>query len=230
MHPEDIQKTAFRTHEGHYEFLVMSFGLTNALDTFQTLMNRVFRPVLRRCLLVFFDDILIYNPGFETHMKHVGMVLSVLRDNGLIANLKKCHFAQDKIDYLGYWVSTSGVEADLEKVRAMLEWPAPSNLRELRGFLGLTGYYSRFVANYGTLAQPLTQLTKKDAFLWGEEAQHAFDVLKHAMITLPVLTLPDFSQPFVIETDASGTGLGAVLMQINSQLLTIVTLCRTGLG
>lgn len=139
MNPEDVHKTAFQTHEGHYEFLVMSFGLTNAPATFQALVNRVFRPYLRRCLLVFFNDILIYSPDFDTHMKHVRMVLSVLRDHGLIANLKKCRFAQPKIDYLGHWVSAAGVEADPEKVRAMVEWPSPSNLRELRGFLGLTG-------------------------------------------------------------------------------------------
>lgn len=176
-------------------------------------MNRVFRPFLCRCVLVFFDDILIYSPDFETHMTHLGMVLNVMRDNSLKVNMKKCQFAKDRVEYLGHWVSANGVEADPEKVRAMIEWPTPTNVRELRGFLGLTGYYRRFVQNYGAKAFPLTQLTRKDAFAWSDTAQAAFEEFKRAMITLPVLALPDFEQPFVVETDASGTGLGAVLSQ-----------------
>lgn len=210
---EDVSKTAFRTHEGHYEFLVIPFELTNAPSTFQALMNQVIRPFWRRFVSVFFDDILIYSPDIDTHITHLAMVFNVLRDNDLYANLKKCTIAQEKIEYLGHCVSAQGVVADPEKVRAMLQQPVPTNIKELRGFLGLTGYYRRFVENYGAIAVPLTQLLKKDAFGWNEVATQAFEGLKRAMVTLPVLALPDFMIPFMVETNASSYGLGVVLSQ-----------------
>ncbi|KAA0047602.1 ty3-gypsy retrotransposon protein [Cucumis melo var. makuwa] len=149
----------------------------------------------------------------ETHLEHLTVVFHLLREHYLFANRKKCHFVKDRIEYLGHWVSAKGVKADQDKIKTMLEWPVPKNVRELRGFLGLTRYYRRFVANYGAIATPLTRLTKKNNFHWSEEATKAFETLKKAMVTLPVLALPDFQQPFEIETDASGFGLGAVLSQ-----------------
>lgn len=213
MFEEDVPKTAFWTHEGHYEFLVMPFGLTNAPATFQALMNKVFRHLLRRCVLVFFDDILIYRQDWDSHMLHLGMILNIMRENGLHANPKKCVLAQSRIESLGHWISLEGVEADTEKVKAMLQWPIPRSLRELKGLLGLTRYYRRFVLNYGNIASSLYQLTKKDAFQWNDVATEVFERLKLAMVTLPVLALPNFSKEFVIKADASDTGLGAVLMQ-----------------
>ncbi|KAA0043865.1 ty3-gypsy retrotransposon protein [Cucumis melo var. makuwa] len=160
---EDIEKTAFRTHEGHYEFL------------------------------------------------HLEVVLGLPKENELYVNLEKCNFAKPRIGYLGHFISEKGIEVDPEKIRAIEEWPVPTNVREIRGFLGLIGYYWWFVKDYGTMAAPLTQLLKARAYKWNEKAEAAFEKLKMAMMTLPVLAMPDL--PFEIEYDASGFGVGAVLTQ-----------------
>nr|GEU84534.1 retrovirus-related Pol polyprotein from transposon 17.6 [Tanacetum cinerariifolium] len=182
MSEADICKTAFKTYEGHYEFLIMPFGLTNASSTFQSLMNTVFKPFLRKLVLVFFDDILIYSKSMEEHGKHLELALQVMQDITLFTKKSKCSFAVTQVEYLGHKISTQGVSTDPSKIKAILKWPTPTTIKQLKGFLGLTGYYRRFMKNYASISQPHTALLKKNAFKWSDAAELAYNYLKKAMM------------------------------------------------
>ncbi|KAL0543736.1 hypothetical protein IC582_018840 [Cucumis melo] len=211
---EDIPKTAFRSRYGHYEFIVMSFGLTNAPAVFMDLMNRVFREFLDTFVIVFIDDILIYSKTEAEHEEHLRMVLQTLRDNKLYAKFSKCEFWLKQVSFLGHVVSKAGVSVDPAKIEAVTGWTRPSTVSEVRSFLGLAGYYRRFVENFSRIATPLTQLTRKGApFVWSKACEDSFQTLKQKLVTAPVLTVPDGSGSFVIYSDASKKGLGCVLMQ-----------------
>jgi len=212
MANEDIVKTAFRTHEGHYEYLVMPFGLSNAPSSFQSLMNHVFREHLRKFILVFFDDILVFSQNLSEHLVHLKTTFDLLMKHKLCVRQVKCSFGASRVEYLGHVISADGVSTDPKKIVAVKEWPKPKNVKELRGFLGLAGYYRRFIKHYGIISKPLTDLLKKDGFQWSEMATQAMEELKEALTSAPVLALPNNCVVFVVETDACDYGIGAFLM------------------
>ncbi|XP_071902701.1 uncharacterized protein [Coffea arabica] len=214
MKEGDEWKTAFKTKHGLFEWLVMPFGLTNAPSTFMRLMNHVLRSFIGKFVVVYFDDILIYSKTLDEHVVHLQMVLDALRKASLYANLKKCTFCTNQLVFLGYVVSEQGIHVDQEKVKAINEWPTPTNVSEVRSFHGLASFYRRFVKDFSTIAAPLTSIIKKDVqFHWGEEQAKSFQLLKHKLTHAPVLSLPNFDKAFEVECDASGIGIGAVLLQ-----------------
>jgi len=189
---EDIPKTAFRTRYGHYEFLVMSFGLTNAPAAFMDLMNRVFKPFLDKFVIVFIDDILVYSKSQEEHEDHLRSTLQKLREHQLFAKFSKCEFWLDKVAFLGHVISRDGVHVDPSKVEAVQNWPRPTSVTEIRSFLGLAGYYRRFVKDFSKVAAPLTRLTQKNVrFEWSEACERSFQQLNDNLTSAPVLSLPE---------------------------------------
>ncbi|KAJ9553497.1 hypothetical protein OSB04_017542, partial [Centaurea solstitialis] len=211
---EDIAKTTFRTRYGHYEFLVMPFGLTNAPAVFMDLMNRVCRPYLDKFVIVFIDDIVIYSQSKKDHEQHLRLILELLKAEKLYAKFSKCEFWIREVHFLGHVVNEEGIHVDPAKIEAIKKWEAPKTPTEIRQFLGLAGYYRRFIANFSKITQPLTTLTQKDKkFIWGEKQEEAFQLLKHKLCKAPILALPEGTDNFVVYCDASHQGLGCVLMQ-----------------
>ena len=212
---QDKHKTAFVCEYGQYEFNRMPFGLTNAPSTFQRLMNRILKPVLYESVLVYLDDIIIFSKTVDEHISHIASVFKLLAENGLKLKAKKCDFFKTKIDYLGHVVSSEGVAPDEKKVTSILNYPEPRNQKELSSFLGLAGYYRKFVRAFADIAHPLTSLTRKDAeWKWGDDQKDAFDCIKRCLTSKPILKYPDFARDFIVHTDASGYGIGAVLAQM----------------
>jgi hypothetical protein len=212
---EDVHKTAFRTCFGHYEYLVLPFGLTNAPAVFMRLMHDVLRPLLGKCVAVFLDDILVYSETEEQHEEDLKQVLALLQENRLFAKKSKCEIGVREVEYLGYIVSDGGIKPVHDKIEAIRSWPLPKTVTEVQSFLGLANYYRRFIENFAKIANPLTQLTHKDkVFEMDKEAIRAFEELKERLINAPVLHLAQPDLPFVVTTDASDYAIGAVLEQV----------------
>ncbi|WVZ71456.1 hypothetical protein U9M48_020042 [Paspalum notatum var. saurae] len=211
---EDIPKTAFSTGYGLYEYPVMSFGLTNAPAFFMYMMNSVFMNELDKFVVVFIDDILIYSKNEKEHEEHLRVVLTRLREHKLYAKFSKCAFWLKEVGFLGHILSEKGVAVDPSKVKDVLNWKQPETVTEIRSFLGLAGYYCRFIKDFSKIAKPMTSLTKKNAkFVWGPKCEDGFRKLKKLLTTAPVLAQPDVTKPFDVYCDASGRGPGRVLMQ-----------------
>ncbi|KAL0177165.1 hypothetical protein M9458_026059, partial [Cirrhinus mrigala] len=211
----DEWKTAFSTTSGHYEYRVMPFGLANSPSCFQSFVNEVFRDMLNRWVIVYIDDILVYSGSLPEHVNHVRLVLQCLIKHQLYAKEEKCEFHRDTISFLGYIISAEGVAMDEKKVNAVLKWPRPSTLKELQRFLGFANFYRRFIRHFSSVAAPLTAMVRKGAsrLAWSQPALQAFDDLRQRFTTAPILHHPDPDRPFIVEVDASSTGVGAVLSQ-----------------
>ncbi|GKC21752.1 putative reverse transcriptase domain-containing protein, partial [Tanacetum coccineum] len=214
VHEDDIPKTAFRTRYGHFEFIVMPFGLTNAPAVFMDLVNRVCRPYLDKFVIVFIDDILIYSKSQEEHVEHLRLVLGLLKKEKLYAKFSKCAFWLREVQFLRHVINGNGIHVDPNKIEAVKNWNAPRTLTEVRLFLGLAGYYRRFIENFSKIAKSLTIMTQKcKTFDWGEEQELAFQTLKDKLCNASVLAFSDGLKDFVVYYDAFGIGLGCVLMQ-----------------
>ena len=211
---KDREKTAFCTQEGLFEFNVMPFGLCNAPATFQWLMDCILAGLQWTTCLVYINDIIITGKTFEEHLHHLQQVLDRLKSAGLNIQPSKCHFLQHEVNFLGHIASSRGVSPDPSKTVKVKEWPTPTSTQEVQQFLGLASYYRRFIQNFAMIAKPLHQVTgKKNPFRWTEQCEKAFTQLKSCLTSVPILTLPDWTRPFILDTDASETSLGAVLSQ-----------------
>uniref|UniRef100_A0A3B3H6Q5 Gypsy retrotransposon integrase-like protein 1 n=1 Tax=Oryzias latipes TaxID=8090 RepID=A0A3B3H6Q5_ORYLA len=210
----DKWKTAFNTPLGHYEYLVMPFGLTNAPAVFQRLVNDILRDFLNHFVFVHLDDILIYSKDQAQHEHHVRLVLERLLENQLFVKVEKCEFHVTTVQFLGYIIEAGCIRPDPSKIEAVANWEPPDSRKKLQQFLGFANFYRRFIRNYSSIASPLTRLTSTNRpYLWSTEAQQAFDKLKGLFVTAPILIRPDPSSQFVVEVDASDSGVGAVLSQ-----------------
>jgi hypothetical protein len=216
IRPNDIPKIVFSTRYGLYEYLVMSFGLTNAPAYFMYLMNSVFMQELDKFVVVFIDDILIYSKNPEDHAKHLHVVLQRLRDHHLYVKFSKCEFWLDTVKFLGHTISSDGISVDPSKVQEVMDWKPPTSVHQIRSFLGLAGYYRRFILDFSRIAKPMTELLNKGVkFSWDQKCEDAFHTLRAHLTTAPVLAQRDVSKPFDIYFDASGIGFGCVFMQDN---------------
>lgn len=211
----DKEKTAFMLGNELWQFKVLPFGLCNAPSTFTRVMNTVLKGLTWKICLVYIDDIIIFSKTFEEHLENSELVLKRLRKAHLKVNAKKCLLNRQEVMYLGYIISGSGIKTSQEKTSSIIDWSLPANKTEVKSFLGLSSYYRKFVRNFASIAKPLHQLTEeKRQFIWNKEAQTDFTNLKKALTTPPILAFPSVDEPFILDTDASNSGIGAVLSQI----------------
>jgi hypothetical protein len=209
----DIPKTAFVLRYGLYEFMVLSFGLTNAATYIMYMMNKVFMEYLDKFIMVFINDILVYSRSEEEHEGHIHLVLQKLQDHKLYAKLSKCEFWLKQVAFLGHVISKRGIFVDPSKVQDVLSWKAPTSVGDIRSFLGLAGYYRRFIEGFLKISKPMVELLEKDKqFEWTSAYEASFQELKKRLTTALVLVMPDMEKPFSIYCDVSGQGLGCVLM------------------
>ncbi|GFX19584.1 retrovirus-related Pol polyprotein from transposon 297 [Trichonephila clavipes] len=212
--PKDIEKTAFIKRNDTFAFLRMPFGLSGVAPNFQTAIDIILKPVLGRFVMCYMDDVIITSPSFNEHIDHLNQVFALLRDAGLTLNKVKCHFARDKLKYFGLIISKEGIDAGNNKVKAITEMKPPKNNKGVSKFLGMAGWYQKFILHYADICEPLYRLKKKGAkFNWSTEAQDSFNKVKRALTEAPVLQLPNFQEQFYLCTDASVVGIGAVLNQ-----------------
>ncbi len=211
----DEYKTAFTCKYGHFEYLVMPFGLKNAPAVFQHFINDIFEDIIGVFVYCYIDDIIVFSPDMDSHFTHLIEVLKRLRKAGLYAKLEKCEFCVPFLDFLGHRISSDGILMDPKKVSSILEWPIPNNVKELQSFLGLANYYRRFIPSFASIAHPLHCLLRKNTkFIWSEETQEAFNNIKSRFSSAPVLAYPNRELPFMVETDSSNFAIGAILSQI----------------
>ena len=217
MRPEDREKTAFVTPGRLYKFFRMPYGLSTALASFSHAINIVLSGLSYEICLCYFDDVIIFSKDIHDHCKRLRTVLQRFREHNLRVKASKCSFGADKVVYLGHTVSSAGVHTDPSKIMTVQKLPPPANLETLRSFLGLAGYYRKFIPKFATIAAPLTALTKKcTPFIWEDSHQDASLTLKAHLCSAPILAYPKFEKPFILQTDASNVGLGAVLAQLDT--------------
>lgn len=218
LDPETAHKSAFVTHSGVYQWKRLPFGLVNSPASFQMIMSEALRSLNWKCILIYVDDILVLSKSFEEHMQHLDMVFNKLREANLTLKPSKCQFAVKEVQYLGYIITTDGVKTDPGKTKAVNSFPAPKNCQNVREFLGLCNFYRRFVKGFANIASPLTNLLKTDTnFTWTDECQHAFNSLKDALTSAPILMYPNMNKQFILTTDASGKAIGYILGQLDDQ-------------
>ena len=215
MEESSIPKTAFICTEGLFEFLVMPFGLTNAPATYQRMMQDILSDLLWRTCMAFLDDNLVFGKTLEEHNARLKEVLARLRERGVRLKPKKCEFAKSEVAFLGFIVSGDGIKPDPKKIEKLVTYPVPQNVTQVRAFLGLGSYYRRFITGFATIAAPLHDLTTKEEWVWTDECQKAYETLKTAIVEGAVQQHPDFSKPFIVDTDASEIGMGVILSQVD---------------